>query len=264
MGILNVTPDSFSDGGLYLEPEVAIHRGIQMALEGAAMIDIGGESTRPGSQLTPGAVQLERVIPVIEALHKEINIPISVDTSDPTVMAEAIMAGVSFVNDVRSLQSPGALACMRSCKVPICLMHTQGEPYTMQNSPCYDNVLSEVISYLRQRIQACLSAGIAKERLVVDPGFGFGKNTKHNLILLRQLGEFNKLEVPVLVGVSRKRMIADILNRTKGERLAGGLALALWASSQGVALIRTHDVKETVDVLKMYSAVTVPFVHIPN
>lgn len=255
MGILNVTSDSFSDGGRYLQPDQALFRARAMVAEGAAIIDIGGESTRPGA--TPVGVQeeLDRVMPLIEALHAEFPLPLSLDTHKPTVMAAAIAAGIGIINDIRALQTAEALEIVATSRVVVCLMHMQGEPGTMQVAPFYDDVVTQVKDFLTARIAACRQAGIANERILVDPGFGFGKTVKHNILLLQNLDKFKALAGPVLVGLSRKAMIGKLLNATPEERLAGSLALAVMAVQKGANIIRAHDVKSTVDVITITQAV---------
>lgn len=256
MGILNVTPDSFSDGGRYDRPGAAIEQVRRMVAEGADIIDIGGESTRPGAPDVPLDEELQRVIPVIEAIRRESDISISVDTSKPAVMREAIQAGASLINDVRALQEPGALETAAELGVPVCLMHMQGQPRTMQASPHYDDVVQEVRDFLLQRVEACRTAGIAQENLILDPGFGFGKTLQHNLRLLRELGTFVETGYPVLVGVSRKSMIGKLLNdRAVDERVAASVGLATLAGWLGAAILRVHDVQETADALAMCRAV---------
>ena len=249
MGIVNLTPDSFSDGGRFNRFDDAIRRVQQMVSDGAAIIDIGGESTRPGATAVSVDDELDRVIPVIEALVNEIDVPISIDTSKPEVMVAAVNAGAGMINDVCALQADGALEQAASLQVPVCLMHMQGEPRTMQNSPSYQNVIEEVYSFFEQRIDSCVAAGIARDVIVVDPGFGFGKTLGHNLELLNRLSRFRDLGLPVLVGISRKSMIAQITHREVDKRLAGGLAAATLATWLGASIIRTHDVKETVDAV---------------
>ena len=254
MGVLNVTPDSFSDGGRYVDVEAAVERGVAMVAEGAALVDVGGESTRPGASAVSTAEELERVIPVIERLAARISVPISVDTSKPEVMRAAIEAGASLVNDVRALGEPGALAEVAPTGAAVCLMHMQGEPRTMQAAPSYSDVVAEVRGFLARRTEACLAAGIARERICIDPGIGFGKSPGHNLALLRALDRLGPPGVPVLVGVSRKSLVGIITGRPPGERLAGSLAFAALAAAGGAAIIRAHDVAETVDVVKVATA----------
>jgi len=254
MGILNVTPDSFSDGGSFNRFDDAVKQATQMAADGAAIIDIGGESTRPGAATVSIDEELHRVIPVIEALVKEIDVPISIDTSKPEVMTAAVEAGAGMINDVNGLQAPGALEQAAVLNVPLCLMHMQGEPRTMQQAPTYDDVVEEVYAFLEQRIEACTAAGVARENIIVDPGFGFGKTLAHNLELLNRLARFRDLGVPVLAGISRKSMIGKITERDVGERLAGSLAAATLATWLGASIIRVHDVKETVDAVAIAMA----------
>lgn len=258
MGILNVTPDSFSDGGRFFSVSAATQRARVMAEEGAAIIDVGGESTRPGA--TPVSVQeeLDRVLPVIEAIQAELPVVISIDTSKPEVMRAAVEAGASFINDVCALRAEGALQAAveanRRYSVPVCLMHMQGTPRTMQQQPHYDDVVGEVRSFLVERVQQCVAAGIPHERLLIDPGFGFGKSLAHNLTLLKHLETLTGLGLPLLVGLSRKSMIGALLGNEAGERLYGGIALATMAVLKGAVLVRTHDVRATVDALKIYTA----------
>ncbi|OQW95390.1 MAG: dihydropteroate synthase [Beggiatoa sp. IS2] len=259
MGILNVTPDSFSDGGHYFSLEKAFDRARQIIAEGADIIDIGGESTRPNAQTISVQAELERVIPILEKIRAEWPLCISVDTSQPEVMREAIVQGAHLINDVRALQREGCLQIVASSKtVGVCLMHMQGEPNTMQKNPCYHDVVGEVKDFLQTRIQACLTAGIAPSRLCIDPGIGFGKTTTHNLLLVKYLSHLTQLGYPVLVGFSRKSLIGQILNKPVTDRLYGGLALAVLAVHQGAKIIRTHDVAATVDALRMIDAVLRP------
>lgn len=251
MGILNVTPDSFSDGGDFLGYEDALQHARQMVAEGADMIDVGGESTRPGAAVVPEQQELDRVIPLIEALSAEIAVPISVDTTKAQVMREAVSAGAGLINDVNALRSEGALSAAVDLAVPICLMHRQGSPSKMQKKPLYDNVLADVKRFLLARVAACELVGISRERLIIDPGFGFGKTLEHNIALFAGLKQFVGLGLPVMIGVSRKTMIGEVLNAPVDERLSGGLALATLAAQQGASIIRTHDVKATTDVLKI-------------
>ncbi len=256
MGILNVTPDSFSDGGRFVEASRALDHAAGMIDEGAAILDIGGESTRPGAAPVSVAEELERVVPVIERVRARFDIPISIDTSKPEVMREAVAAGASMINDVCALRQEGALEVAASCGVPVCLMHMLGEPRTMQHAPRYRNVVTEVCQFLEERVAACISAGIDRHKLVVDPGFGFGKTLEHNIELMRGLPELRKLGLPVLVGVSRKSMIGKILDRATDDRLIGSVTLAALAVWQGAAIVRVHDVRETIDALRITAAVT--------
>ena len=254
MGVLNVTPDSFSDGGRYLDVEAAVERGVAMAAEGAAIVDVGGESTRPGAGAVSTEEEIERVIPVIERLVVRSRVLISVDTSKPEVMRAAIAAGASLVNDVRALREPGALAAVAPTGAAVCLMHMQGEPRTMQAGPSYGDVVADVHSFLAGRTAACLEAGIARERICIDPGIGFGKTPGHNLALLGALDRLGPPDIPVLVGVSRKSLVGIITGRPPAGRLAGSLAFAALAVAGGAAIIRAHDVAETVDAVKVASA----------
>ncbi|MCG8052620.1 MAG: dihydropteroate synthase [Candidatus Thiodiazotropha endolucinida] len=256
MGILNLTPDSFSDGGRFTARDAAIRHALQMIKEGAAMVDIGGESTRPGAQPVTAQQEMDRVIPLIEALAGEIEVPISVDTSKAEVMREAVSAGAGMINDVMALRDSGALQAAAEAAVPVCLMHMQGEPRTMQCNPHYDDVVEDVKTFLQQRLDACLASGIPQDRLIVDPGFGFGKTLSHNLALLDNLQDLEQLGVPVLVGISRKSMIGALLgDRAVEERLYGSLAAAVMAAMKGSAILRVHDVRATADALKIVSAV---------
>lgn len=251
MGILNVTPDSFSDGGRYLEPKLAVEHARQMALAGAALIDVGGESTRPGAEEVGIAEEIRRVVPVIEALAANTRLPISVDTSKPEVMTAAVRAGASMINDVRALREPGALEAAARTDAAVCLMHMQGEPRTMQSEPHYLDVVSEVSDFLERRVEACVATGIARERLVLDPGIGFGKRLEHNLALLAALPRLGRSGLPLLIGVSRKSMFNTLLGRPVEERIAGSVALATASVLAGAHIVRAHDVAETVDALKV-------------
>jgi dihydropteroate synthase len=255
MGVLNVTPDSFSDGKRWLDPAAAVARALEMAAEGAACIDVGGESTRPGATPVDEAEQLRRVLPVIRGIAAASAVLISIDTSHPGVMYAAVEAGACLVNDVRGLQRPGALAAVAASGAAACLMHMQGEPGTMQHSPRYGDVVTEVRAWLGGRLEACEAAGIAAERLCVDPGFGFGKTLAHNLELLRRLPEFATLGRPVLAGLSRKSMLQPLTGRGPQERLAGSTALAALAVLHGARIIRAHDVAATCDAVRVAAAV---------
>jgi len=255
MGVLNVTPDSFSDGGRFLSPEAAAEQGVRMAAEGAALIDVGGESTRPGADPVSEAEELQRVIPVIERLRATTDAVISIDTSKPAVIRAAAAAGAGLVNDVRALREPGAIEAAAASGCAVCLMHMQGEPRTMQHAPRYEDVVGEVRAFLAARAAACREAGIGAARLVVDPGFGFGKNTEHNLTLLSRLAELAADGLPVLVGLSRKSMLGTLTGRQPGERVAGSVALAVIAALNGARVVRAHDVAPTVDALKVVGAV---------
>jgi len=256
MGIVNVTPDSFSDGGAHDTLEAAVAHGLKLAEEGADLLDIGGESTRPGAADVSVEEELRRTIPVIERLAKETSLPISIDTSKPEVMRAAVQAGAGMINDVYALRREGALDAAASLGVPVVLMHMQGEPRSMQDAPQYDDVVASVHRFLAERIFAAEMAGIAKKKIVVDPGFGFGKNTQHNLAVLAQLERLAELGVPVLAGLSRKRTIGEIIGRSDPrERAAGSVAAHLIAAQRGAKLLRVHDVAATVDALKVWNAV---------
>jgi dihydropteroate synthase len=254
-GILNVTPDSFSDGGRHDSLDRAVEHGCRLAAEGADLIDIGGESTRPGSRPPSLAEELDRVVPVVEALTREVGVPLSVDTSRPEVMRAAVATGASMVNDVRALQRPGALEAAAQLGVPMCLMHMQRSPETMQEDPRYQDVVTEVRTFLARRIAACLDAGVRPEHLVVDPGFGFGKTLSHNVELLASLGRLSSLGLPIMVGLSRKSMLGQLTGRAVGNRLPGSLAAAVVAAQRGAAVLRVHDVAATRDVLAILDAV---------
>jgi dihydropteroate synthase len=254
MAVLNVTPDSFSDGGRYGSADSAIARGLQMAEEGAALIDVGGESTRPGATPVDAAEDMRRVLPVIEELASRLAVPLSVDTSKPDVMRAAVAAGAGLINDVRALEAPGALQAAAASGAAVCLMHMQGEPGTMQADPRYDDVVAEVRGYLDGRVEACRRAGIDAERICVDPGIGFGKRPEHNLALLAALERLAEPGIAVLVGVSRKSLVGIITGRPASGRLAGSVAFAALAVMRGAAIVRAHDVAETVDAVKVASA----------
>ncbi|WP_368562203.1 dihydropteroate synthase [Pseudoxanthomonas sp. UTMC 1351] len=256
MGIVNVTPDSFSDGGAHDTWEAAVAHGRKLADEGADILDVGGESTRPGAEAVPLEEELRRVVAVIERLSKETSLPISIDTSKPEVMRAAVQAGAGMINDVYALRREGALEAAAALDVPVVLMHMQGEPRSMQETPGYDDVVGEVHRFLAERIFAAEMSGIAKKNIIVDPGFGFGKNTQHNLTLLAQLERFVELGVPVLAGLSRKRSIGEITGRdVAAERLSGSVAAHLIAAQRGAKILRVHDVAATVDALKVWNAV---------
>lgn len=255
MGILNVTPDSFSDGGRFNQLDAALRHAQAMVEAGATLIDIGGESTRPGAPVVSPQEELERVAPVVERIHRELDVIISVDTSTPQVMLESARLGAGLINDVRSLRRDGALQAAAATGLPVCLMHMLGEPGNMQDNPHYDDVTREVVDFLAERMALCAAAGIAAERIVLDPGFGFAKTLAHNLSLFKHMGVLHALGRPLLVGVSRKSMIGQALGRPVGERLYGGLALAALAMSKGARILRVHDVAETVDVVRMIAAV---------
>jgi len=255
MGILNVTPDSFSDGGRYTAVESALRHAEGMVSAGAAIIDVGGESTRPGAPAVSEAEELDRVVPVIEAIARELDVVISMDTSTPTVMREGARAGAGLINDVRSLRRPGALETAAATDLAICLMHMRGEPGTMQQAPVYADVAGEVGAFLAEQVARCEAVGISRQRLVLDPGYGFAKTLEHNLELFRRQAELLAFGLPLLVGVSRKSMIGAVTGRPVEGRLAGGLALAALALAKGAQILRVHDVAETVDVVKMIAAV---------
>ncbi len=255
MGIVNVTPDSFSDGGAHAGTDEAVAHALALVEEGADLLDIGGESTRPGARGVPLEEELRRTIPVIEALARLVSVPLSIDTSKPEVMRVAVDAGAGMINDVQALRGEGALEMAAALGVPVVLMHMQGEPRSMQDAPHYDDVVGEVHRFLAERIFAAEMAGIDKKRLVVDPGFGFGKTTQHNLQLLAQLQRFTELGVPVLAGLSRKKTIGELTGRdVPRERVAGSVAAHLIAAQRGATLLRVHDVAATVDALKVWDA----------
>ena len=254
MGVLNVTPDSFSDGGRYMDRARAIEHALQMVEAGAAFIDIGGESTRPGAADVDDEEELRRVVPIVEALAQRIDAPISVDTSKPRVIRAALAAGASLINDVRALREPGALEAVADSNCGVCLMHMRGEPRTMQTAPHYENLQRDVAEFLRERVEACQAAGIERARLVIDPGIGFGKTLQHNLELLADFEWARELALPILIGVSRKSMFKALLGRDAHERLAGGLAVAAAAVLGGAHIIRAHDVRETYDAVRMATA----------
>lgn len=255
MGILNVTPDSFSDGGQFNNLNKAYDHAAQMVEDGAAFVDIGGESTRPGADSISTQEELDRVLPVIEKISRNLDVTISLDTSNATVMREGAKLGAGLINDVRALDREGALQAAVDTELAVCIMHRQGEPQTMQQNPQYDDVVQDVTAYLEAKLQACIDAGIEREKLVIDPGFGFGKNLDHNLTLMAKLASLQTLERPMLIGVSRKRMIAGVLNKPVDDRLYGSLALAVVSAMQGAKILRVHDVAPTVDALKMTHAV---------
>jgi dihydropteroate synthase len=254
MGVLNITPDSFSDGGQTLALDAALHRAEAMVTAGAAVIDVGGESTRPGAAPVGAEEEIGRVVPVISAIAARFPIPVSVDTSKPQVMCAAVAAGAGIINDVRALRLPGALEAAAKLQVPVCLMHMQGEPETMQQGPSYGDVVGEVVAFLQARMTACEAAGIPEGRILLDPGFGFGKTLTHNLALLAGLGAIAALGPPVVVGLSRKSMIGTLTGRPVTARIAGSLAAAVLAVERGAALVRAHDVAETVDALAVLAA----------
>ncbi len=254
-GVLNVTPDSFSDGGTSLDAQTAIERGVRLVAEGADVVDVGGESTRPGAQAVSVEEELARIIPVIEGLAKQVDVPISVDTSKPEVMRAAVAAGAGLVNDVYALRREGAAEAVAELRVPVCLMHMQGEPRTMQDAPQYDDVVGEVHRFLAERVFACEMAGIERRNLLVDPGFGFGKTLEHNLLLLRDLERFAEI-APVMAGLSRKAMIGTLTGRQQpADRVAGSAAAVLIAVQRGAMIVRVHDVAATRDALAVWNAV---------
>jgi dihydropteroate synthase len=255
MGILNVTPDSFSDGGRYASTEAALLRAARMVEEGASVIDVGGESTRPGAQPVSEAVEIARVVPVIEGIVATSDIAVSIDTSKPSVMTAAVAAGACIINDVYALRASGARRCAAETQAGVCLMHMQGEPRTMQESPHYIDVVAEVIDFLTREREACVQAGVAREAIAFDPGIGFGKNLEHNLTLLKELPRFAAQGAPLVIGVSRKSMIGKILGRGVHDRMHGGLGLAALAVSRGANIIRTHDVAATRDAIRSVNAV---------
>jgi dihydropteroate synthase len=256
MGVLNVTPDSFSDGGRFVDLAAAVAHGERLAQEGAALIDVGGESTRPGAAPVSAAEQLARVVPVIERLVARTDAVISVDTSSAEVMRAAVAAGAGLINDVRALRAPGALAAAAASECAVCLVHMQGEPATMQRAPHYADVVAEVRAFLSARVAACAAAGIGAGRVLIDPGFGFGKTVEHNLTLLRRLAELTRADAALLVGLSRKGLLGTLTGRPVSERSAGSVALAVLAAQRGARIIRAHDVAATLDALKVVAAVT--------
>jgi dihydropteroate synthase len=262
MGVLNVTPDSFSDGGLYRAPGAALGRAEQMVEEGATIVDVGGESTRPGASRVDSLEEIRRVLPVIERIAARLPLLISVDTSNPELMRRAASAGAHMINDVRALRVPGALEAAAAGNLGVCLMHMRGEPPDMQRDPVYGDVVAEIREFLQERVRACGEAGIERERLCLDPGFGFGKTTAHNLELLQHLAEFASLDRPLCVGLSRKSLVAALTGRPAAERMAGSVALATVAVLRGARIVRAHDVAATVDAVRianvMHAASTVP------
>ena len=255
MGVLNVTPDSFSDGGRFLDTGEAVRQARRLAAEGAAILDVGGESTRPGADPVETADELDRVIPVIEAIVAELDVPVSVDTSKPEVMEAALEAGACMVNDVLALRAPGALEVVAASGAAVCLMHMQGSPRSMQADPRYGDVVQDVHHFLSERVAACEAAGMDRSRLVIDPGFGFGKTLAHNLALLDGLEDFTHDGLPLLVGLSRKSLIGQVTGRPVEDRLAGSIALAALAVERGASIVRAHDVAATLDAVKIAAAV---------
>ena len=254
MGILNFTPDSFSDGGQFFSLDKALFQVEKMLKEGATIIDIGGESTRPMAEGVPETEELQRVIPLVEAVQKRFDCWISVDTSKAVVMQEAAKVGMDLINDIRALREPGALEIAGQLNLPTCIMHMQGQPRTMQTNPHYDDVVQDVYQFLETRTQACLEAGIAKENIIWDMGFGFGKTVQHNYKLLQQLVQFCKSGYPILAGLSRKSMIGAVLDKPVTERVVGSVAGALIAAQNGATILRVHDVAATADALKVWQA----------
>jgi dihydropteroate synthase len=266
MAVLNVTPDSFSDGGSFSEGgqlnlDRVLRRTEQVLKEGASIVDVGGESTRPGAQVVSLQEEIDRVLPVIEAISERFETVISVDSSSPKVMSLAAAAGANLINDVRALEREGAVDAVKQGGLPVCLMHMQGQPSVMQHAPQYQNVVADVNAYLQSRLELCVSAGISKERILLDPGFGFGKSAEHNLQLLNRLPELAALGCPLLVGLSRKSLIGVVLGREVSERLAGSVSLAALAVVRGASIIRAHDIKETVDAVRMAAAMMAESVH---
>lgn len=255
MGIINVTPDSFSDGGLFTSVGKAVDHASRMIDDGADMLDLGGESTRPGASAVSLQQELDRVVPVIEALSARFQVPISIDTSKAEVMQHSVSAGAAMVNDVRALREEGAMAAAVSCAVPVCIMHMLGEPRTMQENPQYDDVVDDVKTFLAERVEACVDAGMAAENIILDPGFGFGKTMQQNFELLRRLEEIRYLDLPILAGLSRKSMIGHALDLPVDQRQHASVGLALMAVWNGANIVRVHDVKETSDALRMIEAV---------
>ncbi|TNE88832.1 dihydropteroate synthase [Porticoccus sp.] len=261
MGVLNATPDSFSDGGAvhardgHLDMSRVLRRVEAMVEEGADIIDVGGESTRPGAAIVTVAEELQRVVPVVEVITARFDVPVSVDTSTPEVMTAAAEAGASLINDVRALRRPGALQAAADTGLPVCLMHMSGEPDRMQQRPEYEDVVQEVKDFLAERVATCEAAGIGRDKLLLDPGFGFGKTLQHNLDLFRGLGELQQLGMPLLVGVSRKSMIGALLDKPVEQRMVGSVAMAMLAAQQGVSIVRVHDVSATADALKIMTAI---------
>jgi len=255
MGVLNVTPDSFSDGGRFTERDAALRQAERMLADGAAIIDVGGESTRPGAAPVSEQQELDRVVPVVQALAGELGALVSVDTSTAAVIRDAAAAGAGMINDVRALRRPGALEAVAASGLPVCLMHMLGEPGNMQDDPRYQDVTAEVIDFLRQRIAACEQAGIPRDRLLIDPGFGFAKTVAHNLTLMNEMAALQALALPMLIGVSRKSLFGKLLGREVNERLPASLAAAVICIERGAMIVRAHDVKETVDVVRFAHAV---------
>lgn len=255
MGILNVTPDSFSDGGKYFDRDAALRHAETMLASGASIIDVGGESTRPGAATVSAREEADRVVPVIESIARQLDIAISVDTSKPSVMRAAVAAGATLINDIYALRQAGALEAAAELGVAVCLMHMQGTPATMQENPHYKNVAGDIVEFLKDRMAACHAAGITAGRLLVDPGFGFGKTDRQNLELLHNLRQLSRLGPPLLVGLSRKRLLGSLTGRSTEQRVSAGLAAAVMAVERGARIVRTHDVAETIDALRVAQAV---------
>ncbi len=254
MGVLNITPDSFSDGGKYTSIDKALEQALLMVEQGANIIDVGGESTRPGASKVSVNEELDRVIPVIEKIRSHSDVVISIDTTKPQVMQHAVTAGATLINDVNALQEPFAIEIVKNLNVDICLMHMQGTPDSMQQSPSYSDVVNDIKMFLQNRVDSCVHAGIAKNKIIIDPGFGFGKTVNDNLLLLQRLEEFKSFDLPILVGLSRKSMLASITNRDVDLRLAGSLTLATLAVLHGATIVRVHDVAQTLDAVKVLLA----------
>ncbi|QKK02324.1 MAG: dihydropteroate synthase [Pseudomonadota bacterium] len=255
MGVVNVTPDSFSDGGQFLAPERAVEHALRLAAEGADILDIGGESTRPGAEPVNEAAELERVLPVIEGVVNRTGVPVSIDTVKPGVMRRAVAAGAAMINDVNGLRAPGAIDAVAELNVPVCIMHMLGEPRTMQGNPVYASVVDDIRAFLHERVEACRAAGIDPSRIVIDPGFGFGKTLEHNLELLARFDEIVSLGIPVLAGLSRKSMLGAITGREKpADRVVASVIAHVLAVQKGASIVRVHDVAETVDGLRMLEA----------
>lgn len=256
MGVVNVTPDSFSDGGRFLDPDRAVRHALELAAAGADILDVGGESTRPGAEPVDEAEELERVVPVIEGIVAATDVPVSIDTAKPAVMRRAVAAGAAMINDINGLRAAGVAETVAELGVPICIMHMLGEPRTMQDNPVYESVVDDIGDFLSERVRVCRSAGIDPSRIVLDPGFGFGKTLDHNLELLARLDELVAMGFPILVGLSRKSMLGALTGRKRAaDRVAASVAAHLIAAHKGAAVIRAHDVAETVDALKVLRAV---------
>ena len=258
MGVLNVTPDSFSDGGLFSDINSALRHAEKMLAEGANIIDLGGESTRPGAVDISADEEIYRVIPVLKAISRELQVPVSVDTSKPEVMRAAIDAGAAMINDVKALQEPGALEVLSASGVSLCLMHMQGTPRTMQTAPQYDDVVEDIIHFLLSRVSACVAAGIEVSRIAIDPGFGFGKTLADNFTVLGHLGRFSELGYPVLAGFSRKSMLGQLLGLPVAQRVNASSVVAALAAERGVSILRVHDVRETVEAVRLVAAMKNP------